>query len=112
MDKRVFLDNKSISDVANLLMFGTPNAGVGRTCGIGVLTDCSSKIVRFRLKQEHHTIKLQQIHLITRIDICKSWRDLWTRFFCVENMFQDIKAIIAKIRAWIKSELIPSTSYI
>ena len=36
LDKRVFLDNKSISDVANLLMFGTPNAGVGRTCGIGV----------------------------------------------------------------------------
>jgi len=29
LDKRVFLDNKSISDVANLLMFGTPNAGVG-----------------------------------------------------------------------------------
>jgi len=27
-------------------------------------------------------------------------------------MFQDIKAITAKIRAWIKSELIPSTSYI
>ena len=53
-------------------MFGTPNAGVGRICGTGVLTDCSSKIVRFRLKQEHHTIKLQQIHLTTRIDICKS----------------------------------------
>jgi len=27
LDKRVFLDNKSISDATNLIMFGTPNAG-------------------------------------------------------------------------------------
>lgn len=27
LDERVFLANKSISDVANLIMFGTPNAG-------------------------------------------------------------------------------------